>query len=120
MPYGMQNQDYQELTKAKKLLEETSLACRFLDYCGKPVEWAVGNLPRKAQGTVAEVSRTSIEKALEYACWTIPRNGQCWDKAHMLTVMGTGAAGGFFGMAALPVELPFSTMLILRSMAEIA
>ncbi len=120
MPKKMHINDYQELGKAKKLLEETSFAFKVLDYCGRPVEWAMGNLPKKAQGTVAEVSRKSIEKALEYACWTIPSNGQCWDRAHMLTVMGTGAAGGFFGMSALPFELPFSTMLILRSMAEIA
>jgi hypothetical protein len=32
----------------------------------------------------------------------------------------SGAAGGTFGLAALPVELPVSTTIMLRSIAEIA
>ena len=32
----------------------------------------------------------------------------------------SGAAGGIFGMASLPVELPVSTIIILRSIADIA
>jgi hypothetical protein len=32
----------------------------------------------------------------------------------------SGAGGGAFGLPALPVELPVSTMIILRSIADIA
>jgi hypothetical protein len=32
----------------------------------------------------------------------------------------TGAAGGFFGLIAMPAELPISTIVILRSIADIA
>ena len=34
--------------------------------------------------------------------------------------MASGAAGGTFGLAALPVELPVSTTIMLRSIADIA
>ena len=34
--------------------------------------------------------------------------------------MASGAAGGAFGLATLPVELPVSTIIMLRSIAAIA
>jgi hypothetical protein len=39
---------------------------------------------------------------------------------HKLAVGTTGAAGGAFGLAALTIELPVSTTIILRSIADIA
>jgi len=42
------------------------------------------------------------------------------DVFHRLLTTASGAVGGAFGVVALPVELPFSTCLILRSVADIA
>jgi hypothetical protein len=42
------------------------------------------------------------------------------DKLHTLAVAASGAIGGAFGIAALSIELPISTGLILRSIADIA
>ena len=39
---------------------------------------------------------------------------------HKALVTASGAAGGAFGLAALPVELPVSTIIVLRSIADIA
>jgi hypothetical protein len=39
---------------------------------------------------------------------------------HRALATGSGAAGGTFGLAALPVELPVSTVIMLRSIADIA
>jgi hypothetical protein len=39
---------------------------------------------------------------------------------HKFAAAASGAAGGAFGIAALAIELPLSTTLILRSIAEIA
>jgi hypothetical protein len=39
---------------------------------------------------------------------------------HRALATASGAAGGTFGLAALPVELPVSTVIMLRSIAEIA
>ena len=39
---------------------------------------------------------------------------------HKLLATASGAAGGAFGLAALPIELPASTIIMLRSIAEIA
>ncbi len=42
------------------------------------------------------------------------------DPLHRLLVMGTGAIGGFFGPLMLLAELPVTTALMLRSIADIA
>ena len=42
------------------------------------------------------------------------------DLAHKIAVGVTGAVGGLFGMAAIVAELPASTIIILRSIADIA
>jgi len=42
------------------------------------------------------------------------------DKMHKLAAAASGAAGGAFGIAAIGIELPVSTTLILRSIADIA
>ena len=39
---------------------------------------------------------------------------------HKAMAATTGAGGGAFGLAALPIELPISTIIILRSIADIA
>src|SRR5688572_8469595 len=39
---------------------------------------------------------------------------------HKIAVGATGAIGGAFGLAAIPLELPTSTTLMLRSIAQIA
>ena len=39
---------------------------------------------------------------------------------HKALATASGAAGGAFGLATLPVELPVSTIIMLRSIAEIA
>ena len=39
---------------------------------------------------------------------------------HRALATASGAAGGTFGLAALPVELPVSTTIMLRSIADIA
>ena len=42
------------------------------------------------------------------------------EKFHKLLVGASGGIGGAFGLASLPIELPLSTTLMLRSIADIA
>jgi hypothetical protein len=49
-----------------------------------------------------------------------PETRESRDWLHKLLVVGSGAAGGVVGIASLAVELPFSTCVILRSIADIA
>ena len=69
-----------------------------------------------APGPAARVSRSLVTVANR-----ITRRTPSQSKLlHKLAVMGTGAAGGAFGLFALPAELPLTTTLIFRSICSIA
>ena len=79
-------------------------------------------LPKRWHAVVNDATRKSIETALDVALWTMDhRHAQApsnwW---HKLAVGTTGAAGGVFGLPALGIELPVSTTIMLRSIADIA
>ena len=71
---------------------------------------------------VFKATRKSIEAALDVALRTIDGNptSEPSDWWHKVAVGTTGAAGGAFGLAALAIELPVSTTIMLRSIADIA
>ena len=111
-----------ELRRAKALLEHPGLAAKVSNYVGAPIEKLLKKLPEPMTATVNDVTRKSIEKALDIALLTMDRDGRqspsnWW---HKLAVAATGAGGGAFGLPALAVELPISTTIMLRSIADIA
>ena len=69
-----------------------------------------------------KASKKALEKSLEIAIGTmdLQRIKTPSNLKHKIAVAASGAAGGFFGLAALPVELPVSTTVMLRSIAQIA
>lgn len=111
-----------DLRVAKALLENPGFIARISNYVGTPVEKVLKRLPESLHETVNDVARKSIEKALDIALLTMDRgkrvpSSNWW---HKLAVVATGAGGGAFGLPALAVELPISTTIILRSIADIA
>ena len=111
-----------ELARAKDLLENPGLAARVSNFVGIPIENALKKLPESWSATVNDVARKSIEKALDIALLTMDRNERVspsnwW---HKLAVVATGAGGGAFGLPALALELPVTTTIMLRSIADIA
>jgi hypothetical protein len=114
--------DIEDLRTAKRLLETPGLAARISNYVGAPIEKGFALLPKKWNAVVNDATRKSIETALDVALWTMDHSqaespSNWW---HKLAVGTTGAAGGAFGLAALTIELPVSTTIILRSIADIA
>jgi hypothetical protein len=116
----MSQQDLVALKRAKHLLEHVGFATSVANTIGKPVEWAISRLPTKVRDKVMRISHNSIAKGMDYACRTLPANGKCHNHVHKICTTATGAVGGFFGFKALAVELPVSTILMLRSIGEIA
>ena len=58
---------------------------------------------------------------MQVALRTLQRDPYAGSQAmHKILATASGAAGGAFGMAALPIELPVSTIIILRSIMDIA
>jgi hypothetical protein len=113
--------DREALTNAVKSLEHPSLAARLTNLIGKPVELIGYALPSFASKAIASATSVGLEAALKVALRTLPRSPRTGSELlHRALAMASGAAGGTFGLAALPVELPVSTMIMLRSIADIA
>lgn len=113
--------ELEQLRYAKSLLEKPSLAARLTDAIGAPIEKGFGLLPEKWAGRVERAVRISLEQALNVAVKSMgSRSGPARDRLHRYAVAATGAGGGAFGLAGLLVELPVSTAIMLRSIADIA
>lgn len=114
------------LQEAASYLENPSFLMRVADSVGKPLEWVVSQLPDVAHQTVHK----ALEKALEVAVMTLPEKVETpedplpaadWSATiHTLTTAVSGALGGVLGAVGLAVELPFSTGVMMRSIASIA
>lgn len=120
---SLNSQDFSDLKTAKQLLEHPSIAARVADKIGMPIEKSLALLPEKWQDKIHEATHLAIEKAVEGALKTMPPernvNGP-QNGFHKVLVGTTGALGGFFGVPALLIELPASTVLMLRSIIDIA
>jgi EcsC protein family len=119
---ALSSADIEDLRAAKRLLETPGLAAKISNYVGAPIEKGFALLPKKWHAVVNDATRKSIETALDVALWTMNHDqaespSNWW---HKLAVGTTGAAGGAFGLPALTIELPVSTAIMLRSIADIA
>jgi hypothetical protein len=120
---SLSKEDLADLQRAKSLLEHPGIAAKLSSYVGSPVEKGMKMLPAKWQKGVQEATQKALMGALDMAVRTLdesPRASPSRDRLHRLAVATSGAVGGAFGLAALSVELPVSTALILRSVADIA
>lgn len=114
-------EDRVALRRAKSLLEHKGLAVRIATTIGAPVEKLIAVLPEGATEMVRSATTKALNAAVQVATSTLDdERRQPTDKLHTLAVAATGAVGGAFGLGALAAELPLSTTLMLRSIAEIA
>ncbi|MDY0207049.1 MAG: EcsC family protein [Pseudomonas sp.] len=114
--------DRKQLQVAKNLLENPGLAAKVTHFIGTPIEKGLDLLPANWSKKIGEVTQTALLKASDAAIFTmkdIPgeASSNIW---HKLGAAVSGGVGGFFGIAALAVELPISTSIMLRSIADIA
>jgi hypothetical protein len=111
-----------DLKLAKSLLESAPLAIRLANTLGSPLEKGFALLPRGWNNVVNKATHAALSKALSVAVSTLGRyKGRPPRRFFHKILAGTsGGIGGAIGLAALPIELPVSTTIILRSIAEIA
>ncbi len=119
---AMTPQELRQLAYAKSVLETPGLAIRLANRLGKPIEHGVRLLPEGWQVMVQNASRSALMRALDAAMATMnPRaRKRASERFHKLLVGASGGVGGMFGLASLPLELPVSTTIMLRSIADIA
>lgn len=118
----LSRQDLEDLKRAKSILENPGLAAKLSSTLGSPVEKGMKMLPAKWQKSVHQATEAALMKALDMAVTSLGERGPLAsrDRLHKLAAAASGAAGGAFGIAAIGIELPVSTTLILRSIADIA
>ena len=112
--------EFTALAKAKKILENPSFAIKASNYIGRPVEFAIEKIDSKM---LNEATSKALRKSLDIAVGTIDTQREPTSASnflHKTMVAGSGAIGGFFGLPALVLELPVSTTIMLRSIADIA
>jgi hypothetical protein len=111
-----------ELELARGLLENPGIAIKITNMIGFPIERGIEKLPAKWRDKIGAITQKALLKASEAAIFTIKdvpgeKSSNRW---HKLGVATTGGISGFFGIVALAIELPISTTIMLRSIAEIA
>jgi hypothetical protein len=118
---------------AFKFLDQPSFLLRVANSIGRPLEMALDSLPAKHQKIIHRASTKALKKGLMVVRKTVKmpeepersfaerqEKSRKMGKWHSVASFGVGAAGGLFGIFALPLELPASTSIMLRSIASIA
>ena len=121
--------DLASLRRAKEALESPSLTMKLASLVGSPIEKLMAKMPNVAQEKIDDATQAALKKCLQLALRTLSKSTiegvvlppeKPHNLMHKLAVATTGAAGGAFGMFALPVELPVTTTLMFRSICDIA
>ena len=114
--------DLVRLKFAKDLLENPGLAAKLTNVIGLPFEKAFDYLPEKWSGTIQNITKESLTHALDVAVKTINHNEKkpSSNILHKFLVAASGGIGGAFGLPALAIELPATTVIMFRSIADIA
>jgi hypothetical protein len=119
--HEMTDQDLEALRTAVGLLENTSLAARLTDILGKPIELIGRALPEGASNVIAAATTKGLNAALKVALRTMENRPEAASRLlHKALATASGAIGGSLGLMTAPLELPISTIIMLRSIADIA
>jgi hypothetical protein len=134
--------DRDALTRAVLALERPGLAARLSAVVGKPLDMIGRALPAPLTEAVAKGTEAAMKAALKVALATLPKTQLPSEPApspagtfrmlafpsrlataefgHRALAAASGAIGGALGLATLAVELPVSTTIMLRAIADIA
>jgi EcsC protein family len=110
------------LRRAISNLENQDFAAQLADYAGRPIERVMRLLPKAASSRINRVVEHAILNCLNVAISSIEPRSKALPARRMPSLLAglSGGVSGFFGLAALPIELPVTTTLMLRSIADIA
>jgi hypothetical protein len=110
------------LAEAKRALTRDSVAIRLADLIGTPIDKGIAMLPEKARGLIDSAATSAITKALDVSIASLdgPAAKFGGQRLHLGLAALSGGVGGAFGLPALAIELPLSTVIMLRAIADIA
>jgi hypothetical protein len=117
----MTPEDAAALARAVQSLEHPGFAARLTNLAGKPIELIGDALPATVRHTISTATTKALQSALKVALRAMRVGPQGRSRlVHKVLATASGAAGGAFGLATLPIKLPLSTIIMLRSIADIA
>ena len=119
----MEQNDFARLREAVELLENPSWAAQITNLirdADRMRKWY--QVPKRAHQAIANATRKAIGKGLEVAVSTMKKEHHGPSKKwwHRSAIALSGGVGGFFSLPGLAIELPISTIIMLRSIADIA
>ena len=120
MPF--EEKEYTDLRQAVAYLEKTGLFMRITDYVAQPIDALLNFLPKIVTRNLDGLVSSTLTRLLEVAVKTLGKNTarEAASRRYKLAGGISGAIGGAFGLPALALELPVSTGIILRAIADIA
>lgn len=118
----MTQTDKKLLKKAYDILENPGFRIKLMNALGKPIEKSIELLPKFINKQIEKASKFALTKAADVALFTIPKSKRqdSYNWTHRVAVWGTGFFGGFGGITTIFAEVPISTMIMLRSIMDIA
>jgi hypothetical protein len=114
-------EDLRAIETAYRQLESLTFASRLTGMLGRRIESAGILIPDKLRRLAGRATNRALEAAMKTALHSLRDGGLPASRTiHRVSATATGAVGGAFGLASLPIELPISTILLLRAIADIA
>jgi hypothetical protein len=122
LPMTLSAEEREQLAAAVDTLENPGLAFQLTSVLGRPIEYGMSKLPGPISTGIRSATEKALRSALRVAVLTLkaPAGKPASNKMHKALSMLSGAIGGAFGLPALALELPVSTTVMLRSLADIA
>lgn len=122
----MNESEFGDLRAAVEMLEKPGFGAKVAHLVGAPIERAIALLPEPATRAIVAATRQAIGGALKLSLKTLglpapdaPAQAAS-PRWHLAAGATSGALGGAFGWLALSIELPISTAIIMRSIADVA
>jgi hypothetical protein len=134
-PRDIGPRDTEFIGRAATYLERPGFMVRMSGVLGRPAELLLRALPAPAERLVTRSTERALRAAMKASLATLRRPPAPVADRDLLSLYGTtlssgalhtgagyftGFTGGLLGIAALPVELPLTTAIMLRSIADIA
>ncbi|MGJ0513975.1 EcsC family protein [Methylocystis sp.] len=119
--HGLSQSDVEALRSAVAALERQSFATRLAGLASRQLSFGSMTLPPRLQAAVASATQKALAASMKMALASLdaqPAKDSL--RIHRRLAALTGGVGGAVGLASLPLELPVSTTIMLRSIAEIA
>ncbi len=115
--------DLDALAAARRRLETPGLAIRLSNAVGSPLEKGLERLPERWRRRLDGVIHDALMRAIATAAGTLGDTAagrRAAPRLHKVLGSVSGGAGGAFGLPGLVVEIPLSTVLIMRAILDVA